>query len=74
MEKFISLLKKDLSGQISEAEKRYLLELIKADAEFDIIYQEICSRRADLPLWDEYTEVIEAYKRHWVKMRKLNLL
>lgn len=74
MEKFISLLKKELLGQSSEAEKKALLALTKTNAEFDDIYRELCLPKSSWRNEEEIEEAMEAYERHREKLKKMNVL
>jgi len=74
METFISLLKKELLGEISEAEKEVLRHLIRTNAEFDMIYGEICSSLDKPGKMGLVQEAMEAYERHRLKMKRLNFL
>jgi hypothetical protein len=74
MERFISLLKKELLGEISEAEREALLALTKTNTEFEGIYRQLCSPNTRLGKAEALKEAAEAYERHRVKMKRMNLL
>jgi hypothetical protein len=74
MENFISLLKKELLGEISKTEKAALLELTKSNPDLDDIYRVLCLPKHGGLNEEEIKEAIGAYERHQEKLKKKNVL